>query len=408
MYKDQNQVNEIDYFFQDLQKKVIEKTENSLSPYATRSHHARRRFPEPEDPRSPFSLDRDRILYSGAFRRYSGKTQVIYFASQLDEMLSSRSIHTLSVSQISRTIGRFLSLNQELIEAIALSHDLGHSPFGHDGEKFLSRLCEEYGIGQYHHHIQSLHIVDRIAKHGKGLNLTFQVRDGILSHDGEVHNQKLEPVPDKTEVDLTEYIMKRVKGGLLEMMPATMEGCVVRISDTIAYIGQDIEDAIRIGLISRSDIPEDLRSVIGSTNGEIIDTLVKDVVYNSIEKPYICFSERISDHLLRLKKFNYQHIYFSEHLKKNHEKIEMAFRLLFELFLKDLKKDDNKSRIFRHFLLSKDKAYLTVTNDAEKVRDFIGGMTDRYFVEALKDLILPEISLFQFASTPDSGKTRKS
>ncbi len=386
---------EIDKFFQEIYNKTTHLSEAHLSPFATKSKEAVRLFPEPADPRSPFALDRDRILYSGAFRRYSGKTQVIYFASQLDEMLTSRIIHTLSVAQVSRTIGKFLGLNQELIEAIALSHDLGHSPFGHDGEKFLSRVCEEHGIGQYHHHIQSLHIVDNVAKKGRGLNLTLQVRDGILSHDGEVHNRKLKPHRGKTEADLQNYVQLRKNGEYLDMMPMTLEGCVMRISDTIAYIGQDIEDAIRIGLIRREDIPKDLRETLGSTNGEIIDTLVKDVVFNSYEKDYVCFSKEISDALFRLKKFNYENIYLSEKIKHDHEKIERGFKVLFEIFLKDLKQGNKSSRIFKHFLITKDKRYLEMTNDAEKVRDFIAGMTDRYFVEVLQDLTIPRISLLE-------------
>ncbi len=385
---------EVEAFFQSIQKEIIAKEESTLSHFATKSYQAIRLNPEPKDPRSPFALDRDRILYSGAFRRYSGKTQVIYFASQLDEMLSSRSIHTLSVAQVSRTIGKFLGLNQELIEAIALAHDLGHAPFGHDGEKFLSQQCEAHNIGQYHHHIQSLHIVDHVAKNGRGLNLTLQVRDGILSHDGEVHDQKLEPDSNKSEVNLQKYISHILLGKKVEMMPMTLEGCVVRISDTIAYVGQDIEDAIRIGLIKRSDIPRDLRNTLGSTNGEIIDTLVKDVVYNSINKPYVCFSQEISKKLYMLKKFNYDFIYLNDHLKKEHEKIEIAFELLFDIFLQDLATNNKKSRINKHFLNSKDQSYLSTTNDAEKVRDFIGGMTDRYFVEVLSELVVPEISLF--------------
>lgn len=384
---------DIELFFTDIYREVTARTESNLSKYATLSHQAFRRFPEPEGPRSPFALDRDRILYSGSFRRYSGKTQVIYFASQMDEMLSSRSIHTLSVSQISRTIGKFLGLNQELIEAIALSHDLGHSPFGHDGERFLSQICKDRGIGEYHHHIQSLHIVDKVAKKGNGLNLTFQVRDGILSHDGEVHNQKLEPDSTKTENVLQEYVKKRRSGEYVDMMPSTIEGCVVRITDTIAYVGQDIEDAIRIGLIDRSDIPADLKDALGSTNGEIIDTLVKDVVYNSYGKPYLCFSEEISGKLVQLKKFNYEHIYFSKRLKKDQDKIQRGFELLFELFLRDLEDSNRNSKIFIHFLNSKNPSYLDSVSDEEKVRDFIGGMTDRYFVEVLTELMIPEMNL---------------
>lgn len=380
-------------FFQNLQTELINRTESNLSPYATKSTAAIRNLKEVKDARSPFSLDRDRILYSGAFRRYSGKTQVIYFASQLNEMLSSRSIHTLSVSQVARTIGNFLALNEDLIEAIALAHDLGHAPFGHDGEKFLSDLCVVNNIGEYHHHIQSLHIVDNIAKDGKGLNLSLQVRDGILSHDGEVHDQILRPVPNKTNDDLNRYIQARKEGKEIEMMPMTIEGCVVRISDTIAYIGQDIEDAIRIGLIRRSDIPEDLRKSLGSTNGEIIDTLVKDVVYHSMNRPYISFGKEVSDQLLRLKDFNYQNIYLNSGLKREDEKIKRGFAILFEIFLNDLKNDKKESKIFKHFLNTKNKLYLEKYNHAEKVRDFIGGMTDRYFVETLKEMVIPHIEL---------------
>jgi len=133
-----------------------------------------------------YALDRDRILYSGSYRRYQGKTQVFSFSNMFDEEMTNRSLHTTYVSQISRTIGKMLRLNQELIEAIALGHDLGHPPFGHDGEKALNTRCLKYGIGEFHHNIESLHIVDYIARHGNGLNLTFQVRDGILSHDGEI------------------------------------------------------------------------------------------------------------------------------------------------------------------------------------------------------------------------------
>jgi dGTPase len=385
--------NDLNNFFLKLQEETITNNERNLSLYATRSNQASRLYNEPDDPRSPFALDRDRILYSGAFRRYSGKTQVIYFASQLDEMLSSRSIHTLSVAQIARTIGKFLRLNEELIEAIALAHDLGHSPFGHDGERFLSELCQINGIGEYHHHLQSLHIVDNIAKDGKGLNLTLQVRDGIISHDGEVHNQKLCPLKGKTAKDLDDYMKKKKEGVASEIMPMTMEGCVVRISDTIAYIGQDLEDAIRIGLIKRENIPKDLRETLGSTNGEIIDKLVKDVVYNSIEKPFICFSLEISNKLLRLKEFNYQNIYLSTKLKRDHDKIKRGFELLFNIFLTDLKNRNRESKIFQHFLNSKDEKYLTRMSEAEKVRDFIAGMTDRYFVDVLNELIIPEINM---------------
>ncbi len=365
-----------------------------LSQYATPDHEADRKFDEMENRfRPPFGLDRDRIIYSGAFRRYTGKTQVVYFASMLDEQLSSRSIHTLSVAQIARTIGRLLRLNVDLIEAIALGHDLGHPPFGHDGEKYLSKVSLAYGLGEFHHNIQSLRIVDTIAKKGQGLNLTFQVREGLLSHDGEVHNQKLIPVHDKQESDLQDFITKKQAGKRSEMMPMTLEGCVVRITDTIAYIGQDIEDAIRIGLIKREQIPVECTDILGDNNGRIIETLVRDVVENSYGNNYICFSEPISAALLKLKKFNYRNIYHSQKLKINHDRIERGFSVLFSIFIDDLSKNNQNSPVYEDFLNGKSDKYLSETSDACKVRDYISGMTDRYFTKILQKLTVPEISL---------------
>ncbi|NIV13797.1 MAG: dGTP triphosphohydrolase, partial [Aliifodinibius sp.] len=213
------------------------------------------------------------------------------------------------------------------------------------------------------------------------------------SHDGEVHDQQLKPNRKKAENDLQKYIKAKKSGKNVDMMPMTMEGCVMRISDTIAYIGQDIEDAIRIGLIQREDIPSDLRNQLGSTNGEIMNTLIKDVIHNSYDKGWVTFSKEISDALLRLKKFNYERIYLNDKLKRDHEKIIHGFEVLFKLFSKDLKASNKSSRIYKHFLDTKHQDYLESANDAEKVRDFIAGMTDRYYVEVLKDLTIPEINL---------------
>jgi len=263
----------------DIARDIEATYDKLLSVYATSNKAAIRKYTEKENRfRPPFALDRDRIIYSGAFRRYTGKTQVVYFASMLDEQLTSRSIHTLSVAQVARTIGRLLNLNLDLIEAIALGHDLGHPPFGHDGEKYLSEVSLKYGLGQFHHNLQSLRIVDVISKKGIGLNLTFQVREGLLSHDGEVHDQILEPEKEKNEDNLLTYVQAREAGKKIDMKPMTLEGCVVRITDTIAYIGQDIEDAIRIGLIKREQLPEESTSVLGNDNGKIMETLVRDVV----------------------------------------------------------------------------------------------------------------------------------
>jgi len=344
--------------------------------------------------RPPYALDRDRIMYSGAFRRYTGKTQVIYFASMLDEQLTSRSLHTISVAQISKTIGRFLSLNSDLIEAIALGHDLGHTPFGHDGERFLSKVCQQNGLGCFMHNIQSLRIVDTIAKHGEGLNLTFQTRDGILSHNGEVFNQELSPQKDKSEADLHNYIRAIEAGTDIDMAPATLEGCVVRLSDTIAYIGQDIEDAIRIGLITRQQLPSNAAEILGRYNGKIIETLVNDVVEQSYNKNYIGFSEKISSALYELKAFNYKNIYKSPKLKVNHQRLERGFEILFSHYLQILKNEEKSSEIYKHFLNFKNQFYKKNSTNEMIVRDFIAGMTDRYFTKILEKIIIPEVTIF--------------
>jgi dGTPase len=284
-----------------------------------------------------------------------------------------------------------LSLNTDLIEAIALGHDLGHPPFGHDGEKFLSEVSLKYGLGQFHHNLQSLRVVDSIAKHGNGLNLTFQTRDGILSHNGEVHDQGLSPDPGKKEQNLTDYIASMEAGEIVDMLPFTLEGCVVRLSDTIAYIGQDIEDAIRIGLIERKDIPGDPAEILGVYNGQIIETLVSDVVEVSYGKNLVSFSDKISDALYTLKKFNYERIYKSPRLKVNHARIQRGFEILFSHYLEDLRSNNISSTIFEHFLNGKNDIYSQTTRDELKVRDYIASMTDRYFTLMLEKIIIPEV-----------------
>jgi len=177
------------------------------------------------------------------------------------------------------------------------------------------------------------------------------------------------------------------------MMPMTLEGCVVRITDTIAYIGQDIEDAIRIGLISRDQIPKECSEILGNNNGAIIESLVQDVVENSFEKNYVCFSEKISNALYKLKSFNYKYIYNSEELKINHQKIKRGFEILFKQFVDDLESNNVDSYIFQDFLNGKSKTYLASVSTPLKVRDYISGMTDRYFTSLLKKIMIPEITL---------------
>lgn len=368
----------------------MDKRVDILNTYACKNSDATRRHEEEKDIfRSDFAVDRDRILYSGSYRRYQGKTQVFSFTNQIDEEMTNRSLHTTYVSQISRTIGKALRLNLDLIEAIALGHDLGHTPFGHDGEKALDKLCVELGIGHFHHNIQSLHIVDSIARKGKGLNLTFQVRDGILSHDGERHDKVLQPQREKTEESINEYIDTKKYTGSVNILPATLEGCVVRICDTIAYIGQDIEDAIRFSIIHREDIPKECTEYLGDTNSKIIDVLVKSVIASSYGKDYICFDDDTSAYLSKLKEFNYQAIYNNDDVKKAKQKIEICMKMLFDKYIRDITIENKESKLYKHFLNQKDKDYLVNFSAYEKVRDFISTMTDRYFNEEIKDYILP-------------------
>ncbi len=373
----------------DIYKKANERT-YILSPYACKDVDAFRYTEEDKTHfRTAFAVDRDRILYSGAYRRYHGKTQVFSFSNLIDEEMTNRSLHTTYVSQISRTISKTLGLNLELTEAIALGHDLGHSPFGHDGERALSRLCVKYGIGMFHHNIESLHIVDSISRKGSGLNLTFQVRDGIISHDGEVHNMQLVPDRKKTEETINQYICLKNDGKNATMMPGTLEGCVVRITDTIAYIGQDIEDAIRLNILKRDELPQECKEYLGDTNSKIIDNLVKSVLFNSYEKDYISFDEETSSMLLQLKRFNYERIYTNENVKKANKIISRSMVLLFEKYMEDILTKNSESKIYKHFLNHKNDHYIEKYSDAEKVRDFIATMTDRYFNEEVKDYLVP-------------------
>lgn len=375
---------------QEIYQKNIKMIDDNFSQYATHNNQAYRLKAEDNDyTRTQFAIDRDRILYSGAYRRYQGKTQVFSFTNLFDEEMSNRSLHTTYVSQISRTIGKNLHLNTELIEAIALGHDLGHTPFGHDGEVALSKVCKQYGIGAFHHNIESMHIVDHISNRGKGLNLTFQVRDGIISHDGEVHNAKLIPKADKTEADIQNYIEKMKSGQKVSWMPATLEGCVVRISDTIAYIGQDIEDAIRYKILQRQDLPKDCVAHLGNTNSQIIDTLVKSVVLTSYNKDYIAFDEDTSNYLLKLKKFNYDNIYTNASVKESKRIINRSTEILFNQYMEDIETHNSNSKIFKHFLNKKTPEYCQKFSNAEKVRDFLATMTDRYFNEEVKHYLLP-------------------
>jgi len=377
---------------QSLSGELLREEDKLLSRFATPHRLARRLRPlEDADFRSEFARDRDRILYSGAFRRYVGKTQVVYFASQFDEHITNRAIHTIQVSQISRTIGRLLRLNLDLIEAIALGHDLGHPPFGHDGEMILDRLCHKYGIGHFQHNVHGLYYVDSIANRNQGLNLTFQVRDGMLLHDGERVRDCLEPCRGRGEEEIAEYLSQAAEGKNPDWVPSTLEGCVVRMCDTVAYVGQDLEDAVRLDLLKKEDLPEQVVATLGSSNSGIINSLVCDLVNNSLDRDTIRLSRPASEAFISLRDFNYRRIYSRREIRRERERIAGAFRLMFEHFLDDLEHNRSSSIFFRHFLANRSEKYLAETSPPEKVRDYLATMTDRYFNKVFAGQFVPRM-----------------
>ena len=376
-----------------LKTALDEREAAALSPVGTLSARGRRRDPEvrPGAYRQAFSLDVDRILHSLAYTRYIDKTQVFYLIQ--NDHITHRVLHVQLVSKIARTIGRFLGLNEDLIEAIALGHDIGHTPFGHDGETFLSRLCEAHGIGAFQHNVQSVQFLDRVERKGRGWNLCLQTLDGILCHDGEVHNQVLQPAWEKTFENFDRSMAAKKRQPAVPLTPMTLEGCVVRMADTISYIGRDIEDAIRLGMLERSELPAEVVAVLGRTNGTIVYNLVTDVIRNSYQHPYVAFSPEVSGALQRLKAFNMDRIYTNPDIKKHTPKIEALFEYLFNRYLKDIEAGREDSVIFLGFLKDMDDQYLQDHAPAEVVRDFIAGMTDKYFLRQCPAAMRPQVEV---------------
>jgi len=363
-----------------------------LSPWSCPSSKALRREPEEKiflGHRQEFSLDTDRVLHSLAYTRYIDKTQVFYLIK--NDHITHRVLHVQLVSKIARTIGRLLRLNEDLIEAISLAHDIGHTPFGHDGERFLSDLSLRYGLDAFVHNIQGVRFLDKIERKGKGWNLSLQVLDGILCHDGELHSEALQPSQDKGFADLDRELAEKAKDPHVDLRPGTLEGCVVRMADTISYIGRDIEDAIRLGLIHRREIPRPCRDVLGDTNGTIVYTLVEDLVANSLNCSYVRFSPEVGDALGRLKSFNQERIYMSKRVKRQTPKIRLMFELLFDCYMNELESENKESAVFSGFLDGMASCYREETKPAEIVRDFIAGMTDEYFLDQCNEHLVPTV-----------------
>ncbi len=314
-----------------------------LSPLATRSYPADREFDEPEcGLRTPFQRDRDRIVHCKAFRRLKHKTQV--FVLPAGDHYRTRLTHTLEVTQISRTVARALALNEDLVEAIGLGHDLGHPPFGHIGEQALDEcLAERFG-GQFWHNVHSLRVVEVLERDGRGLNLTAQVRDGILGHSG-----RAQP-------------------------PATLEGQIVRLVDRIAYINHDIDDAVRGGVLGVDDLPREPLEVLGLTGSQRIDALVHDLVESSARAGAIVQSEPVGGAMATLRQFMFDRVYTAPTVTHEREKVLGAVRELFEHFC-------------AHPELIPDS--IPPGELSRRVTDHVAGMTDRFAVAVFEALAVP-------------------
>ncbi len=359
--------------------------EKSLSSFATKSDEAIRIKKEESDIRTPFSRDTDRIINSLSYTRYLDKTQVFSFKE--NDHISKRMTHVQLVSKIARTIGRALNLNTDLIEAIALGHDIGHTPLGHTGEAILNEISKRELNEYFAHNIQSVRELMIVENNGKGLNLTIQVLDGIMCHNGEILSSKYEPVTKTVEEVIANYNLAYKDLKLVNKIPPmTLEGCIVRISDIIGYIGRDIEDAINIGVLKKEDLPKEITEVLGSTNKEIINTIILDIIDNSMDKPYLKLSDNVYNAILLLKKFNYQNIYSKSLTKEEIEYYRLGMNNLYRNYLSDITRQNKDSIIFKIFLNYQDKSYLEKTSDKRKVIDFISGMTDDFFKEEIERL----------------------
>ncbi len=340
-----------------LVRKVIEETESKvLATSACLSTDTQgRRYDETPCPiRTAFQVDRDRILHSKAFRRLKYKTQV--FLAPEGDHYRTRLTHTLEVSQIARTMARALRLNEDLTEAIALGHDLGHTPFGHAGERVLDDLLP----GGFHHVHQSLRVVESLEKGGAGLNLTWEVRDGIALHS-------------------------KGRGKLLgkpgHALPATLEGQLVRLADVIAYVNHDLDDAIRAGLIGRQDIPEDLRQQLGENHSQRIDTMVSDLIKTTLEHDceVVQLSKPVAEGVTALREWLFANVYHADPVEAEFRKASRVLRELFDYFI-ERPRD----------LISCGARLVPEDEPAVSVGDFIAGMTDRYAMNLYQRLFLPQ------------------
>ena len=371
---------------EDIIKQNMYKNNSNLSKYACKDSCAIRFEKIDEGIRPPFFRDADRIIYTLAYTRYTDKTQVFSFNE--NDMISRRMTHVQMVSKIARTIGRALNLNEDLIEAAALGHDLGHAPFGHEGERCLSTLSQKYGEGYFNHNVQSVRLLMNIENNGKGKNITVQVLDAIFCHNGEMLENIYYPVKKTKEEFLDKYkksykdqeILKKVK-------PMTLEGCVVRLSDIIAYIGKDVEDALRLNLIKKDDIPSEVNEVLGTKNSTIVNTIIMDIIHNSLDKNYIKMSDDIFKALKALIDFNYKNIYLKANTDEDRATMYNSFKELFRIYLEQLENNQKEEDIYKLFLDCMNDNYNKNTTNTRKIIDYMSGMTDDFFLNQCKKYI---------------------
>jgi len=381
--------------FSQILRNNIQREESILNLYACKSANGSRKnpalekIPDEHNIRPIFWHDADKIMHSRAYTRYIDKTQA--FCLFENDHITHRVLHVQLVSKIGRVIGRCLNLNEDLIEAIALGHDLGHAPYGHDGEKVLDKLCKEAGIGSFCHNAQSVRLVNLIERKGKGLNLSLQVLDGMLCHNGELPTENYVPAYGKTwETFESEYLKcMQEREYSKKISPMTLEGCVVRVSDIIAYIGRDVEDAMTLGVIGKKAVPLAITKALGGSNDKIIDTLVRDLLINSYGKDHLAFSGDIFKALDDLLDFNNREIYLNPAINTESDKIANMFKQLFTIFLEDLKNHNDNSAI-HDSTYDMDDRYVKDTPYERMVVDYLAGMTDDFLNNQFQERLVPQ------------------
>ena len=351
-----------------------------------------RERPREEDIRGSYYRDTTAIIHSSPFRRLKHKTQVFYAPS--NDHICTRMEHVLHVASIASTICRPLGLDTELAWAIGMGHDLGHTPFGHTGEKIISSLSVERGLPPFEHEINSLRAIDFLSNNGSGLNLTYAVRDGIVSHNGESLNKRIIPTFKKKD-------MKSLasRSGLI---PATYEGVVVRFSDTIAYLGRDFEDASRLGIVNSDDLPEIVKNRLGTTNSKIITALVNDLIQGADEDNGIGFSDYVFEAVESFSEFNYQKIYRSKIMNGYTEYFSRLINLIIDYLEKlyssfGLEEEgylEERNMLAAGFYSHMKEMYPVYMekegSDKRMIMDYVAGMTDNFCLDCANEILKPE------------------